>query len=89
MPKRRPEPQKATVPIDPDFMLEVRHLAHRSGVPAAEVMRNFLATVDQDLPSMSMDGCVAVAPDFDAELAGLLKYEQAMDRQCRERGDDQ
>lgn len=88
MSKRHPEPQKVTSSLDPEFMLEIRHFAYRSGVPAAEVMRNFLASVDQDVPSLSMDGCMAVAPDFDAELAGLLKYEEAIDRQSRERGDD-
>lgn len=89
MPKREPEPKKDSIPLDRDFMLDVRYEAHRSGVPVAEVMRNFLATIDQDVPSLSMDGSVAVAPDFDAELAGLLKYEEAKDRHARESGDDQ
>lgn len=77
MPKRRPEKKSAHAPLNPALMLQIRHLAHRSGIPAAEVMRNHLVTDGIETPSLPIDGLVADTPDFDAELVGLLNYEKA------------
>lgn len=89
MSQDRPEMQTITGELDPEVIFELRREAHRTGVPAAEIMRNYLVTQGMDIPSMSLDGVYAVTPDFDAELVGLLNYEQAKAREERGEGDDQ
>lgn len=49
-----------------------------TGIPAAEIIRNWLSTTAVAMDHITIDGVTAVAPDLDAELAALLDQEGAL-----------